>query len=671
MTKKGLAKKEDKKESRSTTRKATSGTNKSKDASVDNEMRTGSLRDEVMRKVVGSSKGEESAVKNGSKSKDDTLDDDLKIGALKNEMLRKSAVNKPKTQKSGAKEVRKSNDFTIDADPTLEVLKTEVGGKVAGDKYMGKKVAKQSSKLEGSGADNDLKLGALEDEVTEAVSGGKSMGEKSAARKTKARGGAKIVDEEQDAKTNMMKEAGKEDTPTPMKRKRGADGEMAQAFWLSIERSSSRLRPRKEVPAFRLVDLEDDDNDRIVGKRVKVYWSGSRKWFTGHIKAFDSDKGLHDILYEDGDCEILDLRKERFELEVVATDCFKVRTKASSEKKVKGLDGAKVSAATLKEEMVDAEKEAKELEPEKKTPAEILVKENKDHDVSNEGDLIAEMGVQMLPEKAKEVVINEVVEEPHHAGYEKEQDRSKMDEEATQVIGLVSNSQAKELGSGNVEGSAEAVEVDFIEVDSDKSVKKRVNSKKRLGPGAVKRRSSRSQNRKESKEEEDQDKNKGGVSHDDEIKDQIMHVDVNVVKSVEVNYKDVGKIDSLAEAVHEGGIPAEGQHNTPDSKVEEKEMDQAEKQSETGDVMVPKDAINRLGLSSNAQGGKDDMEDSAVSTEASVRLDEVKEKVSIRKINVEGPGDVDTGKAKKAEDDNNPESIAQYVRRERSLVQTE
>ncbi|XP_040992918.1 uncharacterized protein LOC121239693 isoform X1 [Juglans microcarpa x Juglans regia] len=504
----------------------------------------------------------------------------------------------------------------------------------------------------------------------EAVSGGKSMGEKSAARKTKARGGAKIVDEEQDAKTNMMKEASKEDTPTPMKRKRGADGEMAQAFWLSLERSSSRLRPRKDVPAFRLVDLEDDDNDRIVGKRVKVYWSGSRKWFTGRIKAFDSDKGLHDILYEDGDCEILDLRKERFELEVVATDCFNVRTKASSEKKV-GLDGAKVSAATLKEEMVDAEKEAKELETEKKTPAEIVVKENKDHDASNEGDLIAEMGVHVLPEKAKEVVINEVVEEPHNAGYEKEQDKPKMDEEATQVIRLVSNSQAKELGSGNVEGSGEAVKVDFIEVDSDKSVKKRVNSKQRVGPKAVKRRSFRSQNRKESKEEEDQDKNKGGVSHDDEIKDQIMHVDVNVVKSVEVNYQEVGKIDSLAEAVHEGGISAEGQHNTPDSMVEEKEMDEAEKQSEIGDVMVPKDAINRLSLSSNAQGGKDDMEDPTVNTEASVLVDKVKEKVSIRKINVEGPGDVDTGKAKKAGDDNNPESIAQYVRRERSLVQTE
>ncbi|KAF5447780.1 hypothetical protein F2P56_033303 [Juglans regia] len=663
MTKKGLAKKEDKKESRSTTRNATSGTNKSKDASVDNEMRTGSLRDEVMRKVVGSSKEEESAVKNSSKSKDDTSDDDLKLGALKNEMLRKSAVNKPKTEKSGAKEVRKSNDFTIDADLTMGVLKTEVGGKVAADKYMGKKVAKQSSKLKGSGADDDLKLGALEDEVTEAVSGGKSMGEKSAARKTKARGGAKIVDEEQDAKTNMMKEASKEDTPTPMKRKRGADGEMAQAFWLSLERSSSRLRPRKEVPAFRLIDLEDDDNDRIVGKRVKVYWSGSRKWFTGRIKAFDSDKGLHDILYEDGDCEILDLRKERFELEVVATDCFKVRTKASSEKKV-GLDGAKVSAATLKEEMVDAEKEAKELEPEKKTPAEILVKEDKDHDA------IAEMGVHVLPEKA-EVVINEVVEEPHNASFEKELDKPKMDEEATQVIGLVSNSQAKELGSGNVEGSGEAVKVDFIEVDSDKSVKKHVNSKKRVGPKAVKRRSSRSQNRKESKEEEDQDKNKGGVSHDEEIKDQIMHVDVNVVKSVEVNYQEVGKIDSLAEAVHEGGISAEGQQNTPDSKVEEKEMDQEEKQSEIGDVMVPKDAINRSSLSSNARGGKDDMEDPAVNTEASVLLDKVKEKESIRKINVEGPGDVDTGKAKKAEDDNNPESIAQYVRRERSLVQTE
>ncbi|KAG7947917.1 hypothetical protein I3843_14G119100 [Carya illinoinensis] len=429
MTKRHLVKIGDKKESGSAARKSTSGTNKSKDASVDNELRTGALKDEDTRKVaVGGSEGEESAVNESGRSKDVPLADDLKIGALRNEVMRKAASRKPaeKSSVTAAKQVRKSNDVTVDDDLTMSVLKNDVRG-VDVDKSIGKKVAKQSNTLKDSDVDNDLKLGVLKDNLTRAVSGGKSMGKKSEARESKARGKAKLVEEEQDAETNMMEgckkgtpmeegskedtpmeEGSKEDTPTPVRRKRGADGEIVEEFWLSLERSSSRLRPRKEVPAFRSVDLEDDDNNRIIGKRVKVYWSGSRKWFTGRIKAFDYEKRLHDILYEDGDREMLDLRKERFELEMMPTECFKLRTKPSYEKKVKDLDGEKVSAEALKEdiEMVDAEKGAKESEPKKKTESDISVKEKTDPEENGE-ELVAKMGVDVPAEKAKEMVIDE------------------------------------------------------------------------------------------------------------------------------------------------------------------------------------------------------------------------------------------------------------------------
>ncbi|XP_040994689.1 uncharacterized protein LOC121241131 isoform X1 [Juglans microcarpa x Juglans regia] len=422
MTKRRLVKIGDKKESGSAAQKSTSGTNKSKDASVDNELRTRALKDEDMRKVaVGGSEGEESAVNESGRSKDVPLDDDLKIGALRNEVMRKAASHKPaeNSAATAAKQVRKSNDVNVDDDLTMGVLKNDVRGEVDVDKSIGKKVAKQSNTLKDSDVDNDLKLEVLKDKVMRAVSGGKSMGKKSEARESKARGKAKLVEEEQDAETNMMEEGckkgtpmeegSKEDTPTPVRRKRGADGEIVEEFWLSLERSSSRLRPRKEVLAFRLVDLEDDDNDRIIGKRVKVYWSGSRKWFTGHIKAFDYEKRLHDILYEDGDREMLDLRKERFELEIMPTECFKLRTKPSYERKVKDLDGEKVSAETLQEdiEMVDAEKGAKESEPEKKTESDISVKEKTDPEVKNGEELVAKMGVDVPLEKAKEMVIDE------------------------------------------------------------------------------------------------------------------------------------------------------------------------------------------------------------------------------------------------------------------------
>ncbi|KAK6235578.1 hypothetical protein SCA6_010915 [Theobroma cacao] len=89
-----------------------------------------------------------------------------------------------------------------------------------------------------------------------------------------------------------------------------------------------------------MVNLEENDNEFVVGKRVKVYWSGSCRWFTGRIVAFDNKNCLHRILYEDGDKEVLDLRKERFELKVMPTDSFKLKRELCSERKVGSLDSA-------------------------------------------------------------------------------------------------------------------------------------------------------------------------------------------------------------------------------------------------------------------------------------------------------------------------------------------
>lgn len=651
MDKKDLAKKRNKKAYGSVTRKMTSGRNKSEDASVDNELAVGTRKEEVMRKAaVGRSKREESAAEKSSKSKDVDLDDDQKIGARKNEVMKKAAGKKARGEKSVAKQDG-SKDVTVDDNLKMEVLKNKVRGKVAGDKSKGEKsVAKQSSKLKDSDVDDALKTGALKDEVRGQVSGGKSMGEKSAARKGKAGGGAKLIVEEEYAEETMMEDS-KEDTSTPVKRRRGADGEIVQAFLLSPERSSSRLRPRKEVPAFRLVDLGDDDNDKIIGKRVKVYWSGSRKWFTGCIKAFDYEMKLHNIIYEDGDREMLDLRKERFELEIMPTDSFMLRTKPNSEKEVKSLDGDKVGAETLNEdiEMADAEKVAKQMEPKKKTQPERSSKEGKDPEVNNAEDQFANMSLDVLSEKAKEVVIDEAhnVEEPPDASYEEEQDECKMDEEATKAVGTESNSEVKELGSDTVEGSRKTVKDDFIKVSNAKSEKKRVSSKKRATSRAVKKRSSKSQSRKESKEKEDLDANVEVVSHLDEIKNNIMHGDVDVDKSMEAkNQEDGEKTDSIAKEQCEEkcGISAETQHDTPDLNVEKKEDDLVEKQIEIVDKKVSKDAINRLSLSSNPQCVEDGMEDLAENAEVSVFPNEVEEKVRNRKINVEGPMDADTRK---------------------------
>ncbi|RZC63734.1 hypothetical protein C5167_025482 [Papaver somniferum] len=99
------------------------------------------------------------------------------------------------------------------------------------------------------------------------------------------------------------------------KRKAGDDRDMVKA-------NMSLPRRRKEVPCFRKVDLSESDFQRIVGKRIKVYWDGSRRWFTGCVESFDSKKKLHRILYNDGDVDGLYLPDERFELEVVTSEGF-------------------------------------------------------------------------------------------------------------------------------------------------------------------------------------------------------------------------------------------------------------------------------------------------------------------------------------------------------------
>ncbi|RVW85435.1 hypothetical protein CK203_039044 [Vitis vinifera] len=140
-----------------------------------------------------------------------------------------------------------------------------------------------------------------------AVGGGKSKGERSASKKGKLGGGDEVL-------KGGGKIPSEENFKTPMKRKRGADGEIVQAFLSSTERSSSRLRPRKDVPTFRKVELAENDSERIVGKRVKIYWSGSRRWFVGRVKAFDHDKRCHrQFTMKMVRKEDLDLRQERKE----------------------------------------------------------------------------------------------------------------------------------------------------------------------------------------------------------------------------------------------------------------------------------------------------------------------------------------------------------------------
>ncbi|XP_043693312.1 DNA mismatch repair protein MSH6, partial [Telopea speciosissima] len=118
------------------------------------------------------------------------------------------------------------------------------------------------------------------------------------------------------------------------KRKRGPDKEIAEAFFQSPELGSSRLRPRKDIPSFHRVLLSVNDFERIVGKRIKVFWPDSRRWFLGKIKSFDNEKKLHRVFYDDGDKEELNLMTERFELEIMPSEGFTIFSRSEPNREI-------------------------------------------------------------------------------------------------------------------------------------------------------------------------------------------------------------------------------------------------------------------------------------------------------------------------------------------------
>ncbi|KAG8656170.1 hypothetical protein MANES_04G103300v8 [Manihot esculenta] len=64
--------------------------------------------------------------------------------------------------------------------------------------------------------------------------------------------------------------------------------------------------PRKEVTP--------DLGEQLVGSRIKVWWPKDKMFYEGVLESYDPIKKKHKVLYADGDEEILNLRRERWEL---------------------------------------------------------------------------------------------------------------------------------------------------------------------------------------------------------------------------------------------------------------------------------------------------------------------------------------------------------------------
>ncbi|XP_072985993.1 sister chromatid cohesion protein PDS5 homolog C-like [Typha latifolia] len=62
------------------------------------------------------------------------------------------------------------------------------------------------------------------------------------------------------------------------------------------------------------VEQSKDLDGSLVGCKIKVWWPDDKMFYDGVVKSFDPTSKKHKIVYNDGDVEILRLKKERWEL---------------------------------------------------------------------------------------------------------------------------------------------------------------------------------------------------------------------------------------------------------------------------------------------------------------------------------------------------------------------
>ncbi|KAG8375828.1 hypothetical protein BUALT_Bualt10G0140900 [Buddleja alternifolia] len=70
---------------------------------------------------------------------------------------------------------------------------------------------------------------------------------------------------------------------------------------------------RKRTPGTEKTSGTKEYGKNLVGSKVKVWWPKDRMFYEGVVASFDSVKKKHKVSYTDGDEEVLNLRKERWE----------------------------------------------------------------------------------------------------------------------------------------------------------------------------------------------------------------------------------------------------------------------------------------------------------------------------------------------------------------------
>ncbi|KAK9051851.1 hypothetical protein SSX86_028479 [Deinandra increscens subsp. villosa] len=120
----------------------------------------------------------------------------------------------------------------------------------------------------------------------------------------------------------------------------------------NVNQKSGPVKKRKRRRISGLAKCTADDtgshNKDLVGRHIRVWWPMDKAFYGGIVKSYDHQTKKHKVLYEDGDVEVLNLDKERWEFienehrpkQVWSVTCQLLFCR-SSKKKIKSSGGSK------------------------------------------------------------------------------------------------------------------------------------------------------------------------------------------------------------------------------------------------------------------------------------------------------------------------------------------
>ncbi|KAJ1429183.1 Armadillo-type fold [Sesbania bispinosa] len=103
-------------------------------------------------------------------------------------------------------------------------------------------------------------------------------------------------------------------SPNKSSAMKGLITESANKTLSGIEETPQAGLRRRHITASGEASESLELRNSLVGRRIKVWWPLDKTFYEGVIDSYDPVRGKHKILYADGDEEVLNLKKQRWEL---------------------------------------------------------------------------------------------------------------------------------------------------------------------------------------------------------------------------------------------------------------------------------------------------------------------------------------------------------------------